>query len=53
MKPVRLGIFATSCVAVLSHEGLKPWAAGILEAASGILLLIWAVAFLRRSKRSP
>jgi O-antigen ligase len=46
MKPVRIGIFAIIAFAVLSHGAVEPWARGILEAAAGILLLVWAVLFL-------
>jgi O-antigen ligase len=53
MKPVRIGIFAIIAFAVLSHGAVEPWARGILEAASGILLLIWAVPFLLSKKACP
>jgi O-antigen ligase len=53
MKPVRIGIFAIIAFAVLSHGAVEPWARGILEAASGILLLIWAVPFLLSKKECP
>ena len=53
MKPVRIGIFAIIAFAVLSHGAVEPWARGILEAASGILLLIWAVPFLLAEKECP
>ncbi|HVH50058.1 MAG TPA: hypothetical protein VM781_00205, partial [Candidatus Bathyarchaeia archaeon] len=50
MKPVRIGIFAIVAFAVLSHGAVEPWARGILEAASGILLLVWAVLLLFAKK---
>src|SRR5713101_3390720 len=50
MKPVRIGIFAIVAFAVLSHGAVEPWARGILEAAAGILLLVWAVPFLVSKK---
>jgi O-antigen ligase len=53
MKPVRIGIFAIIAFAVLSHGAVEPWARGILEAASGILLLIWAVPFVLSKKECP
>jgi len=53
MKPVRIGIFAIIAFAVLSHGAVEPWARGILEAATGILLLIWAVPFLLSKKECP
>jgi O-antigen ligase len=53
MKVVRIGIFAIIAFAVLSHGAVEPWARGILEAASGILLLIWAVSFLLSKKECP
>ncbi len=53
MKPVRIGIFAIIAFAVLSHGAVEPWARGILEAAAGILLLVWAVPFLVSKKECP
>jgi O-antigen ligase len=53
MKPVRIGIFAIIAFAVLSHGAVEAWARGILEAAAGILLLVWAVPFLVSKKESP
>src|SRR5258708_17276905 len=53
MKAVRIGIFAIIAFAVLSHGAVEPWARGTLEAASGILLLIWAVPFLLSKKECP
>ncbi len=53
MKPVRIGIFAIVAFAVLSHGAVEPWARGILEAAAGILLLVWAVRFLFAKKEYP
>ena len=53
MKPVRIGILALIAFAVLSHGAVEPWARGILEAATGILLLIWAVPFLLSKKECP
>jgi O-antigen ligase len=50
MKPVRIGTFAIIAFAVLSHGAVEPWARGILEAASGILLVVWAVLFLFAKK---
>jgi O-antigen ligase len=53
MKPVRIGIFAIIAFAVLSHGAVEAWARGILEAAAGILLLVWAVPFLVSKKKCP
>jgi O-antigen ligase len=53
MKPVRIGIFAIIAFAVLSHGAVEAWARGILETAAGILLLVWAVAFLLSKKECP
>jgi O-antigen ligase len=53
MKPVRIGIFAIIAFAVLSHGAVEAWARGILEAAAGILLLVWAVPFLLSKKEGP
>ena len=53
MKPVRIGIFAIIAFAVLSHGAVEAWARGILETAAGILLLVWAVAFLLSKKEGP
>lgn len=53
MKPVRIGIFAIIAFAVLSHGAVEAWARGILEAAAGILLLVWAVPFVLSKKEGP
>jgi O-antigen ligase len=53
MKPLRIGIFAIIAYAVLSHGAVEPWARGILEAAAGILLLLWATLFLFSKKECP
>src|SRR6266851_1448465 len=53
MKPLRIGIFAIIAFAVLSHGAVEAWARGILEAAAGILLLVWAVPFLLSKKKCP
>lgn len=45
MKIVRAGIFVLVAFAVLSHGAVEPWAKGILESASGLLLVVWAVIF--------
>jgi O-antigen ligase len=45
MKLIRIGIFATVAFAVLSHGAVEPWARGILECASGFLLVAWALQF--------
>src|SRR6266404_5947019 len=46
MNLVRTGLFAVIAFAVLSHGGVEPWALGILESASGILFVLWALFFL-------
>jgi O-antigen ligase len=53
MKPVRIGIFAIVTFAILSHGAVEPWARGILEAAAGILLLVWAMRFLVARQECP
>src|SRR5260370_15065265 len=53
MKPVRIGIFAIIAFAVLSHGAVEPWARGILEAAAGILLLVWAMRLLSARQECP
>jgi O-antigen ligase len=45
MKPIRIGLFAVITFAVLSHGAVEPWARGILECASGLLLAAWAFQF--------
>src|SRR6266404_4203146 len=45
MNLVRTGLFAVIAFAVLSHGGVEPWALGILESASGILFVLWALLF--------
>ena len=45
MKLIRIGIFAIIAFAVLSHGAVEPWARGILECASGLLLVVWALQF--------
>jgi O-antigen ligase len=52
MKPVRIGIFAVIAFAVLSHGAVEPWARGLLEAAAGFLLILWAVIFLVSRKEN-
>ena len=50
MNLVRTGLFAVIAFAVLSHGGVEPWALGILESASGILFVLWALFFLLSKK---
>jgi hypothetical protein len=50
MNLVRTGLFAVIAFAVLSHGGVEPWARGILESASGILFVLWAMFFLVSKK---
>ena len=45
MKLIRIGLFAVITFAVLSHGAVEPWARGILECASGLLLVAWACQF--------
>jgi hypothetical protein len=45
MKSVRIGLFVTVTFAVLSHGAVEPWARAILECASGLLLVMWALQF--------
>jgi O-antigen ligase len=45
MKLIRIAIFATVAFAVLSHGAVEPWARGILQCASGLLLVAWALQF--------
>ena len=45
MKPVRIGIFLIVTFAVLSHGAVETWARAILECASGLLLVVWALQF--------
>ena len=45
MKLIRIGILATVAFAVLSHGAVEPWARGILECVSGLLLVVWALQF--------
>jgi O-antigen ligase len=45
MKLIQIGIFAIIAFAVLSHGAVEPWARGILESASGLLLVVWALQF--------
>jgi O-antigen ligase len=52
MRLLRAGIFAVIAFAVLSHGAVEPWARGILEAAAGILLVLWAVIFLVSRKET-
>jgi len=46
MKLLRLGIYLVIAFAVLSHGAVEPWARGMIEIASGILLVFWAAYFL-------
>src|SRR5438876_902304 len=50
MNLVRTGLIAVIAFAVLSHGGVEPWARGILESASGILFVLWALSFLVSKK---
>jgi len=45
MKLIRIGIFAIVAFALLSHGAVEPWARAILECASGLLLVVWALQF--------
>jgi len=45
MKLIRIAILATVAFAVLSHGAVEPWARGILECVSGLLLVVWALQF--------
>jgi len=50
MNLVRTGLFAVIAFAVLSHGAVEPWARGILESASGILFVLWALFFMVSKK---
>ena len=50
MKFVRAGILTVIAFAVLSHGAVEPWAQGLMEAAAGGLLLLWALLFLFSKK---
>src|SRR6266704_3012518 len=50
MNHVRTGLFAVIAFAVLSHGAVEPWARGILESASGILFVLWALFFMVSKK---
>ena len=43
MKLIRIGLFTIVAFAVLSHGAVEPWARAILECASGLLLVFWAL----------
>jgi len=45
MKLIRIGLFVIVAFAVLSHGAVEPWARGVLESLSGILLILWAQQF--------
>ena len=45
MKLIRIGLFVIVAFAVLSHGAVEPWARGVLECLSGILLILWAQQF--------
>jgi len=45
MKLIRIGLYAIVTFAILSHGAVEPWARGILECASGLLLAVWALRF--------
>ena len=50
MKLVRVGILTVIVFAVLSHGAVEPWAQGLLEAAAGALLVLWALLFFFSKK---
>src|SRR5262249_45562871 len=50
MRLLRLGIYLVIAFAVLSHGAVEPWARGMIETASGILLVFWAAYFLGAKK---
>jgi O-antigen ligase len=45
MKLIRIGLFFIVAFAVLSHGAVEPWARGVLECLSGVLLILWALWF--------
>jgi hypothetical protein len=45
MKLIRIGLFVIVAFAVLSHGAVEPWARGVLECLSGVLLILWALWF--------
>ena len=47
MKLTRSGLFVTLTFAVLSHGAVEPWARGVLECLSGLLLVLWALEFFQ------
>ena len=47
MKVLRAGLFVVISFAVLAHGAVEPWARAVLESASGLLLVWWALDFLR------
>ena len=53
MKLVRSGLFGLITFAVLSHGAVEPWARAILECASGVLLVLWALQFLYAEESRP
>src|SRR5438034_11546691 len=50
MNLIRTGLFAVIAFAVLSHGAVEPWARGILESASGILFVLWALFLMVSTK---
>src|SRR5215510_5057671 len=45
MKLIRIGLFVVAAFAVLSYGAVEPWARGVLECLSGLLLILWALQF--------
>src|SRR4029434_9219661 len=45
MNRIALRLFVIVAFAVLSHGAVEPWARGVLECLSGILLILWAQQF--------
>ena len=45
MKLIRIGLFVIATFAVLSYGAVEPWARGVLECLSGLLLILWALQF--------
>ncbi|GAC1623861.1 MAG: hypothetical protein PVS2B2_03850 [Candidatus Acidiferrum sp.] len=48
MKYLRVGICAVLTFAVLAHGGVEDWARAVLESATGILFLVWAIDTYRK-----
>jgi O-antigen ligase len=50
MRILRAGIYLIVAFAVLAHGAVEPWAAGVLEAGAGLLLLLWCRAVLQAER---